>query len=168
MVAASWSIHNGRIHVETVIHAPMDALWERTQNPREHVRWDFRFSSIEPVADGPDGRHRFRYERRVVPGLTIHGTGENTGVRRRPDGSATSALQFASDDPRSIIRRGSGYWRYIPTDAGIRFLTEYDYEPRWGAIGRAVDRVIVRPLMAWATARSFDRLRRWLETGVAP
>jgi len=34
-------------------------------------------------------------------------------------------LKFSSGDPRSIIREGSGYWKYIPTPQGIRFLTWY-------------------------------------------
>ena len=50
----------------------------------------------------------------------------------------------------------------------MRFVTRYDYAPRWGAAGRVVDRVVFRPLIAWATAWSFDRLRLWLEEGVAP
>ena len=51
---------------------------------------------------------------------------------------------------------------------GVRFITRYDYEVRWGLIGRALDRLVVRPLMGWATAWSFDRLRLWIETGVEP
>ena len=69
---------------------------------------------------------------------------------------------------RSLIRSGSGYWRYEPTSGGVRFLTRYDYETRWGALGALVDRVLFRPLLGWATAWSFDRLRIWLEEGVEP
>jgi hypothetical protein len=50
----------------------------------------------------------------------------------------------------------------------VRFVTGYDYEPRWGAFGRLVDRVAFRPLIGWATAWSFDRLRLWIERGVQP
>jgi uncharacterized membrane protein YphA (DoxX/SURF4 family) len=34
--------------------------------------------------------------------------------------------------------------------------------------GRLFDRLIFRPLIGWATAWSFDRLRLWLEQDVAP
>src|SRR5690606_7735983 len=34
--------------------------------------------------------------------------------------------------------------------------------------GRLLDRLVFRPLMAWATAWSFDRLRLWIERGIDP
>ncbi|MFN0090888.1 MAG: hypothetical protein ACKVWR_11560 [Acidimicrobiales bacterium] len=41
----------------------------------------------------------------------------------------------------------------------MRFLTRYDYRPRWGRLGGLVDRWLFRPVFGWATAWSFDRLR---------
>jgi hypothetical protein len=38
-------------------------------------------------------------------------------------GLCTSALKFWSTDPKSLIKEGSGYWQYIPTARGVRFLT---------------------------------------------
>jgi uncharacterized membrane protein YphA (DoxX/SURF4 family) len=80
----------------------------------------------------------------------------------------TSSLKFASADPKSLIYEGSGYWRYIPTKSGLRFLTWYDYKVRFGIAGRLADRLVFKPLMGWATAWSFDRLRIWAETGRPP
>src|SRR5206468_453823 len=57
---------------------------------------------------------------------------------------------------------------YLPTTNGIRFLTWYDYTVRFGLLGRCFDAAVFRPLMGWATAWSFDRLRRWLEEGLDP
>ena len=37
-----------------------------------------------------------------------------------------------------------------------------------GPIGRLFDRVIFRPLIGWATAWSFDRLRLWIEKDIDP
>ncbi len=68
---------------------------------------------------------------------------------------------------RSLIREGSGYWRYVPVRGGVRFLTGYAYRPRWGCLGRLID-LVFGPLFGWATAWSFDRLRLWLERGVPP
>ncbi|MGN8025086.1 SRPBCC family protein [Microbacterium sp. 22242] len=90
------------------------------------------------------------------------------GTRHGGHGERTSALVFDSADRLSPLRKGRGYWRYIPTDDGVRFLTGYDYEPGWGALGRALDPLVVRPFVWWLTARSFDRLRLWAEAGVAP
>lgn len=151
------------LHIETVIRAPIDRVWRHTRDPARHSRWDLRFTRIEPY--GPDVN--FRYATRLLPGLTIAGTGQTAGERHRPDGSATSALRFACDHPLSLIRAGSGFWRYQPTPDGVRFWTGYDYTPGWGRFGRYADRVF-RPLLGWATAWSFDRLRLWLERGVPP
>ena len=156
------------LYVETEIHAPIDRLWLLTQDPARHRRWDLRFTEIEPTPSEVGGPERFRYATRVLPFLTVAGTGVHAGQRHRPDGGCTSALRFASDHPLSLIREGSGYWRYLPGTDAIGFVTGYDYRPRWGWAGRLVDAVLFRPLMGWATAWSFDRLRIWLESGVPP
>jgi hypothetical protein len=77
-------------------------------------------------------------------------------------------LSFSSSDAKSLIKEGSGYWKYDPTAAGVRFLTWYDYRTRFGALGRVLDRLLFRPLIGWATAWSFDRLRLWVGRGVPP
>ena len=98
----------------------------------------------------------------------VKGEGESVGERGLADGSRSSALKFWSSDPLSIIREGNGYWKYIPTPGGVLFLTWYDYRTRFGAMGAMFDRLVFRPLIGWATAWSFDRLRQWLEQGVDP
>jgi hypothetical protein len=157
------------IYVETTIRAPMDRLWHATQDPTEHVRWDLRFSEIAYLPRPSEAEpQRFLYATRLGLGVEIRGTGESTGTRDTDSGARTSGLRFSSDDARSLIREGSGYWKYEPTPDGIRFATWYDYRTRFGAAGRLMDRLFFRPLIAWATAWSFDRLRRWLERGDSP
>jgi len=150
------------IYVETVIAADLEAVWAATQTPDEHVRWDVRFTRIAPSGATDAGATTFAYERRV-PWHSIRGTGVSIGEKQLPDGARTSALRFDTDDPLSPIRAGRGYWRYVPHERGITFVTGYDYRPGWGILD-----VVVRPLLGWATAWSFDRLRIWLETGVPP
>ncbi|MFW0790399.1 DoxX-like family protein [Gordonia sp. CPCC 205333] len=156
------------IYVESLIRTSMDALWDATQDPKRHSRWDLRFGEIEYLAKVDGEPQQFRYATTVIPGFTVAGTGETLGDRDRPDGTRWSGLKFWADDPRSIIKSGAGYWRYVPTDGGIRFLTRYDYRPRWGPIGEWLDKVAFRPLFGWGTAWSFDRLRLWLEEGIPP
>jgi DoxX-like family len=157
------------IYVEADIRAPMGPLWERTQDPDLHERWDLRFSEIEYLPRGaPAEPQRFRYATRLGFGLSVEGTGETVGERDLPDGSSTSALRFGSDSRLSLIREGSGYWRYSPIEDGVRLATRYDYRIRHGYPGAIVDRFLFRPLMGWATAWSFDRLRLWLERDVTP
>lgn len=155
------------IYVEIDIAASLDRVWALTQDTALHPRWDLRFSSISPVDDLEDGGYRFRYELRM-PLHTIVGMGTSIGERRRPDGTRTSALRFTTDDVLSPLGDGRGYWRYLPTETGVRFITGYDYEPGWGVLGRFIDPFVTRPFIGWMTAWSFDRLRIWAETGVEP
>lgn len=152
------------IYVEILIDADLDRVWELTQNPALHSRWDLRFSSITPLEDLVGGGYRFAYLLRL-PLHTIRGTGTSIGERRRPDGTRTSALKFTTSDPLSPLGDGRGYWRYVPTEAGLRFITGYSYEPGWGTL---LDRLVLHRLIGWVTAWSFDRLRIWAETGVEP
>ncbi len=69
---------------------------------------------------------------------------------------------------RSLIREGSGYWKYIDRGDHVQFFTWYDYEVRWGWFGAVLDRLVFRPMIGWATAWSFDRLRLWAEGGTPP
>ena len=156
------------IYVETAIRSSMDEVWRMTQTPNLHQRWDLRFTSITYLERSNEAEpRRFRYATRIGCGVEIEGWGETAG-EKEADGTRSSALRFGSEDPRSLIHSGSGYWKYELIQGGVRFLTLYDYEVRWGRIGRAIDRLVLRPIMGWATAWSFDRLRLWIETGVDP
>jgi hypothetical protein len=153
-----------RIYVETTIAAPLDHIWAATQDHRQHPRWDARFGRIDPVPGTAPAE--FTYATAVFPGVEIAGYGVHSG-ERQTGGGAVSALRFGSADPRSPIREGSGYWRYIPVPGGVRFLTGYAYRTRWGHAGRLID-LAFGPLFGWATAWSFDRLRLWLEHRISP
>ena len=50
-------------------------------------------------------------------------------------------------------------------EEGVRFITRYDYQTRFGKLGEWFDQLSFRPMMGWATAWSFDRLRISLEKG---
>ncbi len=167
------------IYVEIPIRASMDELWEKTQNPQLHQRWDLRFTQIEYLPRQGEEPQRFLYRTRVGFGLKIDGQGESIGERDGEGGARTSSLKFWSDDTKSLIKVGSGYWRYVPDGKNpptgedarhptIRFFTWYDYETRFGVFGKLADRCVFRPLLGWATAWSFDRLRLWIEKGISP
>ena len=157
------------IYVEIRIRGSMDELWRRTQDPGLHERWDLRFSEIaylpRPDETAPQ---RFSYATRIGFGLRIRGEGESEGSRAGANGERVSALKFWSQDAKSLILEGSGYWRYVPTSDGIRFLTWYSYRTRFGLPGGLLDAAVFRPIMGWATAWSFDRLRLWIEKGIDP
>lgn len=157
------------IYIERFIDCPIERLWQLTQSPELHERWDLRFSSITYLPNvSDDAPQRFRYTTRIGFGLAISGEGETAGERDGPGGQRTSALKFWSDSPISLIRSGAGYWKYVPIDTGVRFITGYDYEVRFGAAGRLFDRLVFRPVIGWATAWSFDQLRLWAERDQPP
>lgn len=161
--------HEPGIYVEILISADLDEIWRRTQVPNLHEQWDLRFTKIEYLPRRSEAEpQKFLYSTRIGFGLKINGEGESTGTREDVTGVRTSALSFWSSDPKSLIEEGSGYWQYHPTASGIRFLTWYDYRTRFGPFGRSLDRLLFRPLIGWATAWSFDRLRLWIERGVPP
>jgi hypothetical protein len=156
------------IYVEILIPGNMDDLWQKTQEPKLHERWDLRFSQIDYLPRAPGEPQKFLYSTCIGAGLRINGEGESSGERDDLSGQRTSALKFWSKDPKSLIEFGSGYWQYAPSEHGIRFLTSYDYRARFGVIGKIIDRLAFRPLIGWATAWSFDRLRLWIERGIPP
>jgi hypothetical protein len=156
------------IYVEILIRCGVDDLWEKTQDPKLHQRWDLRFSEIDYLPRQTGEAQKFLYKTRIGGGLRIEGAGESTGERDYASGQRTSALRFWSDDRKSLIKIGSGYWKYIPGNDGIRFITWYDYRTRFGAIGQIVDKIFFRRLLGWATAWSFDRLRLWIDKGILP
>jgi len=153
-----------KLRAETVIAADSRTVWRFSQTPHLHARWDARFSEIEylprPSDDLPQ---RFRYSTRIGFGFTVQGWGETVGRADRK----TSALRFGSDDRKSLIREGSGSWRYSPGKGGVRFSTVYEYTVRYGGFGQVID-LVFRRLMIWATRWSFDRLRIWIEDGTPP
>jgi hypothetical protein len=155
------------IYVEIPIEAPVEKVWEMSQEPRLHEQWDLRFSSItylpKKSADDPQS---FLYETRLGV-VKVAGWGESIGTHYKKDGSKTSSLHFGTDQKISPIREGRGYWRYIPSKEGTTFLTQYGYDVRFGIFGRLLD-YIFRPLMGWATALSFDVLKQWVEKGEPP
>lgn len=157
------------IYVEIRIHGSLEELWEKTQNPDLHERWDARFTSITYLPRAEESEpQRFEYATRLGFGLSIKGAGETVGSRDEITGRRTSSLRFWSDDAKSLIREGAGYWQYTPLEDGVRFVTGYDYQTRFGWLGCTFDRFVFRPLMGWATAWSFDRLRLWIEKGIDP
>ncbi len=160
------------MYVETLVRCDGQRLWHLTQAPHLHPRRELRFSSIRPTHLDADGHQHFTYSLALPHPrwalLEVTGTGVSVGERRDATGRGTSALRFHPHGGLSPLGEGSGYWRYVPTERGVRFLTGYDYAPGWGGLGRVLDPLLVRPAVGWATAWSFDRLRLWAETGLDP
>jgi hypothetical protein len=148
-----------RIVVEALLDAPIDKVWERTQDPALHVRWDIRFDAIEylPETDAR-GFELMRYATSLGFGVTVEGTGrylQDAPLER-------STFEFASSDWKSLIVRGRGLWLYERRGDKTFFKTVFDYRVRYGLLGRALDRVF-RPVMQLATEWGFETLRLWCE-----
>jgi hypothetical protein len=144
------------VHVAVRLHAPLAEVWRITQDHRLHPAWDHRFTTITMLSDEITTGTCMRYEKRIA-GMVVRGLGRYK--LHRP--MQQSTFEFWSSDPRSPIRRGVGLWRYVPApDGSVEFRTSYQYEVRWGALGRVLDRVVLRGWFQRETERSFARLRR--------
>ncbi|PRO65449.1 DoxX-like family protein [Alkalicoccus urumqiensis] len=152
------------IYIEIPILAPVEKVWEMSQDPQLHEQWDLRFSSITYLPkESADDPQSFLYENKFGM-IRVAGWGVSRGTHNQKDGSKTSSLHFGTDQKISPIKEGKGYWKYIPTNDGTTFLTQYDYDVRCGIYGKLLD-LLFRPIMGWATALSFDVLKQWIETG---
>jgi hypothetical protein len=133
-----------------------DEIWRRTQIPDLHERWDLRFTAIDYLPGrSEDEPQRFVYSTRIGFGLRIEGRGESMGGRDDITGLRTSSLKVWSSDEKSLIEEGSGYWQYVPTTDGVRFLTWYDYRTRFG------------PVVEWSIDSRFDGLSVGLLRGAS-
>ncbi|RHW39338.1 hypothetical protein D1B33_00375 [Lysinibacillus yapensis] len=159
---------NKPVYVEIEIDTQMDKLWRATQTPDLHEQWDLRFSSITYLPKKENEPQHFSYQRKLGFGQRIEGWGITAGSHEGNNGSRTSSLHFGTDHPISPIKEGKGYWKYIPNEKSITFLTQYDYDANFGKFGQILDRILFRPLIGWGTALSFDVLKRWLEKREAP
>ncbi len=130
-----------------------------TQTPELPEGWDLRFSSITDLPGTEGEPQRFLYSTRLGFGLQIKGAGESVGEATGADGSRSSALKFWSEDPKSLIREGAGFWKYLPDKSGVTFLPCDNSRARFGTAGRLLDGMLFGPLRQRATAWSFDRLR---------
>jgi hypothetical protein len=155
------------IYVERTIRTDLERLWTYTQSPHLHERWDLRFSKITYLPRTLDGPLRCRYIKFLGVGLRASGVGETTGIVHNENGSRTTKISFWHEGGLAPIEAGTGYWRYVPTHDGVRFISYFDYELRFGILGKFID-VLFRPLFGWATARSVDTLALWLEDGIEP
>ena len=157
------------LYIETKIKCNLDDLWTKTQEPSLHQEWDLRFSEISYLTKNDlNDPQEFLYSTKIGFGIKVDGVGESVATKTKENGESTSVLKFSSDSQISIIKEGSGYWKYVPEADGIKFFTGYDYKTRWGFFGTLIDKLIFRPLMIWATAWSFDCLKNWIEKGLHP
>ncbi|AOC56501.1 hypothetical protein [Bacillus pumilus] len=156
------------VYVETTIHAPIEKVWEYTQNPKLHEQWDLRFSTIslnEPQNEQPQS---FLYEKHLGFGLSVTGTGAYRTRMMDERNERASSLKFKSSHPLSFIKEGSGYWKYMKTSDHIVFQTQFDYKTKEGKGWTWADRILFRPMIGFMTAFSFGALKTWLEKGTHP
>jgi hypothetical protein len=92
------------IYVETQVRGQLEDLWQRTQDPSLHERWDLRFSEIYYLPRRDDEPQRFRYETRIGFGLRIRGEGRAQVAAMEPMASA----RLRSGSGRTIPSRSSG------------------------------------------------------------
>ncbi|TKI23852.1 hypothetical protein FCO27_12850 [Bacillus pumilus] len=156
------------VYVETTIHAPIEKVWEYTQNPKLHEQWDLRFSTISLNEPQNEQTQSFLYEKHLGFGLSVTGTGAYRTRMMDERNERASSLQFKSSHPLTFIKEGSGYWKYMKTSDHIVFQTQFDYKTKEGKGWTWADRILFRPMIGFMTAFSFGALKTWLEKGTHP
>jgi len=100
-----------------------------------------RAGVVKDAGDDPDITHGaliIAETAWTAPGSGIgFAAGEGVGTVTRAGLSLAIGEPAINPAPRALIRDGSGYWRYVPIEDGVRFITQYDYDTRWGEAGRA-------------------------------
>lgn len=91
------------LYVETRVRADLETLWEHTQEPARHQRWDLRFTEIAYLPRAEGEPQHFRYATRVLPFLVVAGTGVSAGSATGP--TATGSPHSGS--PRRTRSRSS-------------------------------------------------------------
>ena len=100
---------NNKIVVEVLIEAPVAEVWELSQNPDEHVKWDIRFSEIRYLDSRDDkGRPALLYKTKIGFGLSVCGF----GYYAHSTDHEKSVFLFDSNDWKSLITKGRGLWLY--------------------------------------------------------
>ena len=103
--------HLRKIVVEAIIPAPVELVWERTQTPEPHVKWDIRFTHIKYLDETDErGFNLMDYRTDVVFGIEVQGIGRY--LQTTPPHHST--FEFESSDWKSIITLGRGIWLYEP------------------------------------------------------
>jgi hypothetical protein len=150
-----------KIVVEARVRAPVAIVWERTQTPDLHVSWDIRFTHIRYLEEKDErGYNVMDYRTNIALGITVKGFGHylhSTPLR-------LSTFEFDSHDWKSLITRGRGIWKYTPqgdAEDETAFKTVYDYDVRYGLLGRILDWLFFRRLLQLATEWGFETLRLW-------
>lgn len=157
------------IYVETPVRTTLETALHFTQSPRLLTQWDLRFTSIDYLLrSDPDLPQRFHYSRRTRLGVRFNGEGEIKDLVRHADDVWSYTVRFWSVNGKSFIRSGTSNWHYSVAGEQVYLGTDLDYDVRHGFIGELTDRLVMRPLLGWATAWSFDCLRLWLEEGIPP
>ena len=142
------------IVVESLIRAPVEVVWEETQNPVKHLNWDIRFSEIAYLND-----QSLLYTTHLGFGLSIKGQGRYLNTKEH----GHSSFEFWSEDPKSLLKMGKGIWIYETIGSETYFKTVFDYDVNFGSSGKIID-LIFRRLFCWATEYSFELLRIKCET----
>lgn len=129
------------VYVETTIQAPIEKVWEYTQNPKLHEQWDLRFSTISLNGPSDEQPQSFLYEKHLGFGISVTGTGAYRTSVKDERHERASSLQFKSSHPLSFIKEGGGYWKYMKTNDHIVFQTQFDYETKEGKGWKWADRL---------------------------
>ena len=71
-----------QLYIETKINCEFDHLWNYTQNPKLHKKWDLIFSEISYLKkENETDPQLFEYSTKIDFGLKVNGFDESVGTK---------------------------------------------------------------------------------------
>jgi len=112
----------------------MDELWRRPESSASQI-WDLRFNQIEYLRREADEPRNSCTALESGFGFTIDGKWREHRKQRRRRRERYVEFEILVADPKSLIKVGSGYCKYVPQNHDS-LLYVYDYETRFSVLGR--------------------------------
>lgn len=137
------------------IGAPVEEVWELMCDPNRLTEWNTAFDGVIAASGRLDEVGVTFTQVMRVGGIQFKGRWEITGVE------SLCRREFGGTPPGCLSC--SGRDTFEPTDGGIDLTVELDCKLRGGALGRAADRVVARPLLERVLQDNVLNLRRILE-----
>jgi hypothetical protein len=143
------------------IDAPIEVVWDLTQDPKRRAEWDFRIKEAELLdATSPRKGAKFRSRGSLIGGFELKMEYVTVELYRR---SAVKLLESKGVPFKS----GGGSWHYRSLDTGKTcFETNIRMMTGTSMFDKFVDYWFAGPFLKWMTLKSLKKLKIVAEADV--
>jgi uncharacterized membrane protein len=141
------------------IAAPSQTIWDYVQDYRRRAEWDKTVTSFEPIGTDRVGKGvAVRVKSAGPPPFEY----EALYVSFEP--YKVSAVKQTRPITNVPFARSAGSWRYQDLGNGrTRFSMTFEYEPKWGLLGRLLDTLLMRSAIRRSVRDSLTNLQRAID-----